>query len=243
MISKTAICIISRRPAVEWLSFLNQFELYDTFIMADDNTQDFAALYNPLYPHVRILQVPNEKCYENHYIQTSVAANLPEVISWDKALYYFKHVETGYDKIWFMEDDVFFHSENVLLNIDTKYPDSDLLTPYHQVNERGEMYSWEHWINVRGRIALPWCRSMICACRLSADVLTEIDEYLQEKGKFFFIESMFNTLAHQSGLKIDCPEEMRNLHFDTKWDRDAIDVELLYHPFKKMEDHEYIRSK
>ena len=58
-----------------------------------------------------------------------------------------------------------------------------------------------------------------------------------------FNESMFNTLAYQNLLKIDNPPEMEFLHFDTKWDRDEITPDFLYHPFKQIEDHEYIRSK
>ena len=239
------ICVISRKPSVEWLEFLNGFNIYDTFIMVDDNTEETTMQieqYMIDYPRVRILQVSNELCYKNHYINSSVAANLPEVISWDKALYYFKHINMNYKHIWFLEDDVFVYSENVFTNIDNKYPNSDLLTPYNEINHTGTIHGWDHWINVRGRIALPWCRSMICGCRLSVDVLNEIDEYLQEKKQFFFIESMFNTLAYHCGLKIDCPTELENLHFDTKWDRNNINKNMLYHPFKQLNDHIYIRN-
>jgi hypothetical protein len=58
-----------------------------------------------------------------------------------------------------------------------------------------------------------------------------------------FIEALFNTLALHHGYAVDNPEELKDtIAYDTKWNRDEVDITKIYHPFKKMEDHVYIRE-
>lgn len=241
------ICLLTRTLHPIWLDFLNRFSKYRIIIVVDDNSENYAekyADYIKTNTNIQIIQLPNELCREQGYTNCNSCVGFNEIISWDKALYYFNHIDTihhGGD-IWFIEDDVFFMNEDTLINIDKQYLQSDLLTSFHETNHSGEMYSWNHWVNVVGRIELPWSHSMVCACRMSRRLLGAVDEYVKKRGQLYFIESMFNTLAQHNNMKIDNPIELSSVHWNTNWDKTDIDNTKVYHPFKNIEDHSVIRT-
>ena len=72
---------------------------------------------------------------------SSTATKLPPIMSWDKAMFFFSHVETSYENIWFFEDDVFFFSETTLVKMDEKYPFCDLLTRSHTIKYENKVYT------------------------------------------------------------------------------------------------------
>jgi hypothetical protein len=169
---------------------------------------------------------------------------LEKLISgWDKALYCLSTLEKEFKYVWFLEDDVFIMSEKVITNIDEKYPESDLLTAFHEINENGDVHNgWNHWVNVIHRIGTPWAHSLVAASRLSRRLLKEVDLYLGDR-HLMFIEALFNTLALHRGFKVDNPIEMSTITYDTKWDKDYIDIAKIYHPMKIRLDHDYIRKR
>lgn len=240
--NKTAICILTRRFNTYWTDLLKDFSQYDIYIVIDENC--FEHPITKIHNKINVVQVDERKCYENNYYKSSTWANLKEIIAWDKALYFFNHECRDYEHIWFLEDDVFFTNEQTFLNVDQQYPQSDLLSAFHEVNERGDIYmGWNHWINVIHRIGTPWARSLICVCRMSRRLLDKIDDYLNDR-HLIFIEALFNTLAHQNGYLIDNPREFGNITFDGVWTTNHIyEKELFYHPIKKIDDQTKIREK
>jgi hypothetical protein len=238
--SKTAICILSRNFNETWMDFLKTFTHYDLYMVVDDNT----TLYDTTIGNVTIIQVPDNVCTENNYYKSSCWSNLKDIVAWDRALYYFNRVNTNYDHIWFMEDDVFIAGEHILRSVDEKYPTSDLLCAFHEINETGNVrQGWNHWVNVIHRIGTPWAHSMISCARLSNRLLKRVDDYVSDR-HLMFIEALFNTLALHHGYAVDNPEELKDtIAYDTKWNRDEVDITKIYHPFKKMEDHVYIRDR
>lgn len=245
LMAKPVLCLLIRilKEKEIWLDFLNSFTTYEIFVVIDDNSIDCVSEYSSQYTNIHFVQIDNEICKANGYINCNSCVGFNEVISWDKALYYFNRVYKDYTDIWFIEDDVFFLSEESIKDIDNQYTESDLLTAFHEVNESGEMYSWNHWVNVINKIELPWCHSMVCACRMSRELMIKVDEYVKRHGQLYFIESIFNTLAHQNKMKIDNPSELSSVHWNTAWDKDHIDGKKIYHPFKNIDDHLYIRQK
>lgn len=238
-----AICILCRSYNETWIEFLKSFTHYDIYMVIDDNT----TIYPKQINNVFIIQVTDEECMKSNYYNSSTVSNLKHIVAWDRALYYFNtQVDPfyAYEHIWFLEDDVFLMNEDVLLKIDEKYPDSDLLSAFHDVNETGDIYNgWNHWVNVINQIKTPWAHSLVSASRLSFVILSLVHKFVRER-PLLFIEALFSTLAHQGNRFIDHPDELKDtITYDKKWDRDEIDITKIYHPFKKMEDHEYIRNK
>jgi len=59
-----------------------------------------------------------------------------------------------------------------------------------------------------------------------------------------FIEALFNTLALHYNYTVDNPDELKDtITYDKKWDKDDIDITKIYHPFKNIDDHIYMRNK
>lgn len=239
---KRAICLLTRFVDNAWLDFLKGFVLYDIFVCVDDNSEDCQNKYGAEYSNITFIQIQNEVCREHGYTNCNSCVGFPEIISWDKAIYYFSERETSYDQVWMIEEDVFFMNENVLKTIELDFPNSDLLTSFHSINPTGEMESWNHWVNVIHRIDPPWAHSMVCASRISSKLFAEVKKYKTIHGHLFFIEAMFNTIAHQSNLLVDTPKQLSTVHWNTAWNRDEIDVNQVYHPFKRIEEHTYIRA-
>jgi hypothetical protein len=156
---------------------------------------------------------------------------------------------TDYENIWFIEDDVFIHSEKTLFDFDNNNNNTcaDLLAASNDImtyNDQDRWNDWwNHWVNIHDKISLPWSHSMVCACRVSRKLLNKIVEYKQKEGHLFFIEAMFNTIALHNGLIIETPVELSNIHWRTSWNKDDIDKKKLYHPMKNIHEHEYIRNK
>lgn len=236
---RTAVCVLSRYYNETWIAFLQTFTHYDVFFVVDDMT----TLYESPVQKVHVLQIPESTCREANYYHSSTASNLKDIVAWDKALYYFNRINTQYDHVWFLEEDVFLFSEDVLRNIDHTYASSDLLSAFHEINETGDIHQgWNHWVNVIHRIGTPWAHSLISASRLSRRLLDRIDDYIRDR-PLLFIEALFNTLALQNQYQVDTPAELQTtITYNTVWDREKVDTTKIYHPFKKIEDHVYIRE-
>ncbi len=240
---KNAIVILTRFPNNIWLNFLNGFNNYDVYISIDDNNRDYIELFSKLNTKIKIIQIDDNFSkkfgYYNSLIPTPTVPN--KVLSWDKALFYFCIVKKNYKNVWFIEDDVFFLKEEVLMNIDSKYKESDLLTNENDVNNNGNLKGWDNWYTALGKIRLPWVKSMVCACRVSNKLLNLIMEYAKKHNILFYHEVMFNTLAYQNNLKIDTPSELSTIHFRTEWNTNNLNLNNLYHPIKDMNIHNKIR--
>jgi len=236
--SDNAVALLCRYPDNIWLNFLNNFNKYDIYIIIDENKNDYDELYKHLNHKLNIIQIDDNYCIQNGFYNfVHPTPNLPnKPLSWDKALLYFTRINRLYNHIWFIEDDVFILREDVLLNIDNKYINSDLLTPFHHVNYDGNLTSWNLWYTIKDKISLPWARSMTCACRASNKLLKLMDNYRLQNNKLFFHEAMFNTIALQNNLLVETPEELSTIHYRTEWDINNLNLNYLYHPIKNYID-------
>lgn len=238
-----AIVLITRNPDNVWLNFLNNFNCYDTYVSIDNTSKDFAKLFDKTKSKINFIQMADNYCksygYQNALIPIGNIPNKPT--AWDKALFYFCLIRPNYKHVWFIEDDVFFLKESVIENIDNNYQDSDLLTPFNDINTDGHMNGWENWYTVAGKMNTPWCRSMVCACRLSNRLLQLVKQYVNDKHTLVYHEAFFNTLAYQNKYKIDNPQELSTVHYNTLWDENKLNLNYLYHPIKNVQIHNRLR--
>jgi len=240
-----AIVILCRLPDSVWLNFLNNFKLYDIYVFIDDNKIDYKKKYNNIYTNINIVQIDEEFCKKIGFSKSLIATgNVPDkVLSWDKALFYFCLLENKYNHIWLIEDDVFFLSENTIKNIDNKYPNSDLLTQENFRNNNGDLGTWNNWSWIKDYLKLPWFKSMVCACRLSKQMLKLISNFAIEHNRLCYHEALFNTLAFHNNLKIDTPSELKNIIYRADWNHNNLNNNNnLYHPVKNFKMHDEIRK-
>ena len=240
---KNAFCLITIQPNDIWLDFLQKFtSTYDVYIMIDDNSYNCTENISK-YPNINFIQIEKNKCKTAGYIYSSTSAiQDKDIIAWDKALYYFTIENRNYDNIWFCEDDVYIHSINVIEKLDHDYFTADLICKENIINNTGTLYDWYHMYNAVGYFELPWYNSMICVCRISLKLLDNMYKYVSHFGKLNFIELMIPTIANQNGMVIVTPPELHTVQYRTEWNKDDIDKSKIYHPFKNMNDHLYMRN-
>jgi hypothetical protein len=237
---KIAVCLLTRFFNKYWIDFLNSFINHDVYIVIDDNT----VIYDKLYGKVNIIQINDDICRSANFYKSSTWANLKDIVAWDRGLYYFSKVNNNYDHVWFIEDDVFIYNEDTLTNINLKHKTADLLCPFIDINYKGDVSDgWNHWPNVIHRIGTPWVRSLVCASRLSKNILELIGLYVRDR-HLMFIEALFPSLAYQWGHKIEHPDEMQGtIHFSQEYNKDLVEHSKIYHPYKKLGDHMFLRKK
>ncbi len=222
-----------------WIDFLNKFKQYDVYIMCDRNSHDYSELWNTSYPNVKFLQIVRQEPESAGFANLSSAISPQQVVnSWDKAVYYFSKINTTYDNVWLIEEDVYFYSEQTLLDIDSKFPQSDLLT--NAVTERAadmnSAWNW-HWCLFSVGVPEPHRRAMVCATRFSKAMFASIADYAAKNRTLFYLEACFPTLALHYKLKHDCPMELSTVEYRHDWSSEHINNVNLYHPLKNLDEH------
>ena len=234
-----AICLITFTPNKIWCDFLNLFNKYKIFIIVDDNNINLHEFRNN-YKNINFIQIANINCKLNGYIDTNFTIN--KLISgWDKALCYFGVKDNNYDFVWFIEDDVFFNNEYTLLQIDSQYLNSDLLSNSCSENTNGEKKTW-HWHRINIRYPPPYYCGMMCVVRFSNNMIKCINKYAKDYKTLFFLEALFPTIAIKNKLKCDNPSELRQIYYRQEINEENIDKNNLYHPIKDLSKHIYFRK-
>lgn len=239
---KIAIAIICIIPKENQIGFYETFnsDKYDIFFIIDNETFNTSYLIEK-YPSINFIQISNFECSSNHFINSNfVIKKNPS--GWDKVIYYFSTINTTYKLIWFLEDDVFVPTNKTIENIDNKYSQHiDLLSSSNLRNTDKNNEAW-HWKQAKDKINLPWFKSMVCAIRVSQNLLSSIKNYVLENKELFFIEILFNTLCQHNSLRQFKIPELSNIVYRCKWKINQIKTNYLYHPIKDETTYNTFRS-
>jgi hypothetical protein len=214
--------------------------------MIDDISFDCRE-YRELYKNIEFVQIPNEVCFMHgfkwsSYMPTS-SIQFNEIIAWDRALYYFCWIKPNYRHVWFLEDDIFIYGEETVENLDTKYPNSDLLCRDMTPEPKEGEWDW-FWPCVSIPFQSPHFRSMICAVRMSVSMLQCLSDYIGNYGKMTFIEALFPSLAFYHSLRIDTPGEFEKIEWCRDWiGTVSISKTDFVHPIKNHNMHILQRSR
>jgi hypothetical protein len=246
-VKKTAVCLLGCNVKSEWLNFLNSFENYDTYVMLDDPLPFYLQQIQKEFPKVKILFANDNDCKDAGFTNMNFLMS-KQVTSWERAVYHFSRVNTTYDNIWFLEDDIFINDENVLVNIDKKYPETDLLTSTCTTVQDPSTDGW-HWHRIKIEFPPPHCRVMVCGVRVSSKLLSDISDYAIEHKTLFFLESLFATICLRNpNLTHIMPDEMNTIEYRYHWHTGNVYEKRnnIIHPIKEMADQiafrKYIKS-
>ena len=236
-----AICLITFKPREIYCDFLNSFINYKIFVMVDDNEFDLTQ-FRINYKNITFIQIDNKECEKNGYINVNYM--IKNLSSWDKALYYFGVINKKFDKVWFIEDDVFFYNEELIIKIDAKYKDDDLLSRYPDAVNNGDRKDW-HWGSVTDiKFDHPHYGGMMCCVRMSRNMLESIHNYAKKHKTLFFLEILFPTIAKKNNLKYSNPDEFYTIFWPGGPLKDEdINANGLFHPIKDLDKHESFRKK
>ena len=247
-IIKNKLALICFKPNDIYLEFLNKFSNYEVYIIIDDNSVNYTALYSTKYSNLTFIQIPDKVCKQYGFTNVNKIGVKKLMSGWDKALCYFalnfSNSNSG-SNVWFIEDDVFFHNEETLLKIDTKYPDYDLLanSDFKQATNKND------WLWPRIQIAFegPYYCGMVCATRLSPNVLEEIRLYAAINKELFFLEALLPTLSNtKTNTKVKkccCPDELKTVVFRHNYNYEEVTNKAnIYHPVKDILKHIEFRN-
>ena len=239
---KNIICFLTVTPSNSFYTFAKslQNDNYDVFICVDNNNYKIPK-YDNILP---IIQINNKLC-ESYGFKNTVMYFNNRACSRDKALYYFSTEKIEFNKLWLIEEDVFIPTTTIISDIDSKYPEADLLTNPNikTIYHYNKLVKW-HWPKVKNIIMLPlpWSCSMISACRISRELLERIQDYANKNNTLFLDEVLFNTICIHNGLSVLGIEEFTNITFRETWTIDKIDKQHFYHPIKNTDTHTVFRN-
>jgi len=234
-----AVCILSVIPHYITVNFAKELSNvnYKVFICLDNEN-----IKTEKCSEIEYIKIKNEECEKLGYFG-SVDYCKTRACSRDKALYYFSCLDTKYDYIWFIEEDVFIPYVNTLMNIDEKYTKYDLLSESNVINDGNTAEHWQHWNKNNGKINHPWAKSMVCAVRVSNKLMKCIKYFVTQHQYLLFDEMLFNTIALHNNLQTFCPVELENIIFqfmDLKIK--TIKLDNLYHPIRDINVHQCLRE-
>jgi len=230
-----AICILCIKPDENQINFYKGLtNMYDVFFMCD-----FDYNFSIQIDGIKFVNINQTECLRDGFINSNTAVISKTPIAWDKGIYYFSTVNTQYDYVWFLEEDVLVPSLKTIPQIDSKYSDEDLLVCSNISYEDEPL--WLHWKEAYTKIDKPYYKSMVCAIRVSKILLQSIKSYVDKKHTLFFIELLFNTIASQNNLKIKTIPELSTITFKEQFEQIA-DTNL-YHPFKDLNYQNTIRKQ
>ena len=238
-----AVCLLTINPNEIWIDFLSRFTDYDIYIVVDNLKFD-TEIYKEKYSNIHFVKITDDDCIQSGYIHSSYmptsSLKFNEIISWDRALHYFTNVNTDYQHIWFLEDDVFLYNEQTLLNIDKKYQNSDILCKEKNPQPKENEWQW-FWPAIQVLFPPPYFHSPICAVRMSKTLLSNINEYVKQSKRLFFIEAMFLSIAYRNNLIYEHCTELDQLYWRRDWKREEFNKDKIFHPIKNIEEHLSIR--
>ena len=233
-----AFALLTRLPDWQWLEFLRTFtSTYTVHVFVDDNTVDLSK-EREAFPDYKFVQILDKETAAAGYKNSSYIIT-PNPIAWDKALYYFQRIAPIHETVWFCEDDVYIRSVDQLANMDAAHVTADLLcernTCVHKPSGK-----W-HWPQVWGKLDLPWCGSMVCLCRVSKKLLAKVDAYVRKHGQLDFLEVLLPTLA--VGMEVASPRALATMTYKSAWNKETVRKDQIYHPFKNVSEHVYMRNQ
>jgi hypothetical protein len=191
------VLILTATPLSSTLGFadaLANMSHSDIIIISDNHPSKLPSVAKCFY-------IDDAVAFENGFIHSSpIIAKTP--IAWDKAIYYLSTGSTTFDYVWIMEDDVFFTSPNICIELMTKYADdtSDLIVRNFFV--RAQHPNWPHWHFAASFRDEHQAGAFMPLCRLSRRMAELARDFVREHGSLSFIEVMFPSLAVLHTLKV-----------------------------------------
>lgn len=234
------ICVITRNPEKRWCVFLNNFLNYKIYILVGDNSFDLSE-FKYSFKNIVFVTVDENVCKLNGY--TNVERNTEEIINnWGKTLYYFGIENKNFDKLWLMEDDVFFYDENTLLQIDNQYNNEDLLSNLYYSDTDKNIDNKLIWNNINITYDKPYYCGSMNIIRLSSKMMECINDYALQNNTIFCVDVLFPTIAIKNNLKYMTPPELSNVNQIKKYEKKDINKKNIYHPEIELDAHIYYRK-
>jgi hypothetical protein len=253
-IALKAIALIVLEPKEIYLDFLLTFSNYDIYIIIDSDKNQKAITTLAKYKGINFVQFDKQLCRNNGFQNVNYIGVKKLISGWDKALLFFSVIiPKKYNHVWFIEDDVFFLKEQILLDLDAQYPKQDLIANCDfksQTTNNIKKGPWL-WRLIDIKLLKPHYSGMMCITRLSNKLLQKIKWYATTYKTLFFLEALFPTIVSHFKLSYARPEELVTVTFrdpffedlDNIKDEDLKRLEThIFHPIKDLNKQLVLRT-
>jgi hypothetical protein len=271
-----AIAVLTVTPSDDLIEFYSGFVRlgYRVFVIVDDNN---LKLGNPEVraknAGVSLIQIEDYECRRPGFFNfMAMVQKRGRSSALEKALYYFCCRDLSHDNVWFIEDDVFVPNHEIILSIDRKYGNADIISADNVVNKYGVLDDQELWpwwrLVPKTILPPPWAHSTVCTVRLSRKMLTTLASFIrsnQNKLRFtnvvisvikvvgllrpkslwrkkFYIEYIFHTLALHNQLNVIKAQELSGVVYRKEWEVSKMNSGTIYHPLKNRDLHNRYRK-
>ena len=238
MIGLVFLCVI---PNENWLDRISALDSdgYEKHVVLDMEDEPLSKQLINKYPNITFHQIHRvfitaagywDLVFADRNNMKYMAQRNP--CAWEKAMFLHLRYDWAsvYDHVWFIEDDVMIPTRTTISNIDKESNNEDLLCAKHVSFQQDPSWCW--WSHVI--VPQPWYHSMVCAVRCSKELMKALHQVAFTKRKLFFLEAIFNTLAHQNNLRVKTPHQMQKIVFRHDWTDKDVGKDELVHPIKDM---------
>jgi hypothetical protein len=228
---------------------------YDIYIIIDSDKDQTSITELKKYKKLNFVQFDEKHCLNKGYKNVNYIGVKKLISGWDKALLFFSVIiPKKYKQVWFIEDDVFFFKEQILTDLDARYPSTDLIANCDfksQTTNNIKEFPWL-WSQIDIKIPKPHYSGMMCITRMSNKLLQCIRWYATQYKTLFFLEALFPTLISHFKLSWVQPIELttvtyRDVFFedlDNIKEEDQKRIEThIFHPIKDINKQMQLRSK
>ncbi len=257
-----AIVLIVNEPNEIYLDFLTTFVSYDIYVIIDNNTKTYPSINFHKYKNINFIKIDPNQCKRHGFINVNKIGVKKQISGWDKALFFFSIILTNYNHIWFIEDDVFFYEEQIIIDLDNKYSNYDLLSncdfntinPINPINPINSINPTDWlWSQIDINLPKPHFAGMMCAVRISKNVLNCLKLYALKFQTLFFLEALLPTITYYYKLTMIQPNELTTITHREKWSTNLMNItdnknqvndikKQIYHPIKDQKIHIKLRN-
>lgn len=251
---KKAIALIVLEPDEIYLDFLLAFSSYDIYIIVDSDKDQTAITSIAKYNSLNFIQLTDDHCINKGFQNVNYIGIKKLISGWDKALLFFSIIiPLKYDHVWFIEDDVFFLKEQVLLELDLLEPITDLIAncdfdKNSVTTNKSTNKDWL-WSIIDIKIEKPYYAGMMCIVRMSVNLLQSIRWYAATYKTLFFLEALFPTITSHFSLSYAQPEELKTITYRDVFFEENLEKDLarlttyIFHPMKDLNKHKELRLR
>jgi hypothetical protein len=269
-----AIVVLTVTPSDDVLEFYSGFVRlgYRVFVVIDNNNFKLDnAEVKAKYAEVSLIQFEDYECRRAGFFNFTGSLHT-SCSAWEKALYYFCCRDLSDGNVWFIEDDAFIPNHEIILALDRKYENADIISADNVVNKYGvldDQDGWPWWrLAPKAILRPPWAHSLMCTVRLSRKMLTDFDSLIRSNRnkllftnaviavikvlgllrqrtlwrKKLFIEYTFHTLALHNQLSVIKAQELSGVVYRKEWDVSEMNAGTIYHPLKDRDLHSRYRK-
>jgi hypothetical protein len=239
---KTAIAFLINEPKKATIEFAQEIAIktnHEVYLVIDSNKQKHK------YDGLNVYQLPDEDCgyYKNSATYKGITSLEKNPNAWDKMFHLFcGNHKVDYDFVWVFEEDVFIPDVSTIINLHDKYKGYDLVTP-NNFEKKDTIKDW-HWSYVLDKFDAPFYYSMVCAFGMSKNLMQQINKFADNNLTLYYHEIMLNTIAMQSGLKVQDAFELKSVVWNGDWGLDEFVLlpNNVFHPMKNIETHHNFRE-